>query len=249
MYRCYRASRGASASLATALSVHRAVGSFKNVSLFLAVSGFVRRKHLEAGFPPKRLRVKPNFAWPSLVRQGAGRYFLYLGRLSPEKGVPTLLSAWRREHGRLLVVANGPQAERLKDAGGRGVEFLDPVPPSNVPGLLREARALLVPSLGYEGAPRAVVEAYAAGVPVLASGIGALTEVVKHDLAGLHVNPGDRVAWAEAMERLLDDNESERLGEGAYRLWQEHYTPEKGLANLEAAYREAMRLWEADQTT
>lgn len=249
LYACFRRSRPASAALATAITAHRVIGSFGRVTLFLSVSEFVRRKHLEGGFLPERMRVKPNFAWPSSVRQGPGSYFIYAGRLSPGKGVEVLLSAWRGDFGRLLIAGDGPQARQLRDAAGSGVEFLGPVKPTDIPGLLQEARALIVPSVSYEGAPRGILEAYASGTPVVASRIGALEEIVEHGISGLHVEAGNPAAWAEAIGQLLDDNESERLGEGAYRLWQEHYTPETGLANLEAAYREAMRLWEADQTT
>ena len=94
-YRCYRGSRLGSGALAGSLGLHRALGTFDDVRRFLAVSDFVRAKHVEAGFPPEQIKVKPNFSWPLPRREGPGEYFLYLGRLSPEKGVPTLLEAWR----------------------------------------------------------------------------------------------------------------------------------------------------------
>jgi glycosyltransferase involved in cell wall biosynthesis len=91
-------------------------------------------------------------------------------------------------------------------------------------------------SFANEGAPRAVLEAFAAGVPVIASRL----EVVRDGVSGLvlsHREPGE---WRAAVERLLDDGEAERLGEGAWRTWRANYGPEMGLQALEAAYREAM---------
>src|SRR5207253_4200048 len=102
------------------------------------------------------------------------------------------------------------------------------------------ARALLVPSRWYEGAPRVVLEAYAAGVPVLASRIGALPELVEDGESGLLAAPDDVPAWRAALERLSDDAESERMGARARHLWKERYSPERGLENLEEAYRSSL---------
>jgi len=239
-YGCYRGSHLASAALATSLSVHRALRTFDRVKIFLAVSDFVRSKHLEAGLPAARLRVKPNFAWPAARRNGSGDYFLFLGRLSPEKGMDTLLRAWRDARASLVVVGDGPEGPRLRPRAPRGVEFRGSVDPQDVSPLLARARALLVPSRSYDGAPRAILEAFAAGVPVIASDIGGLPELVEDGLSGLLVTPDDPTAWSGAVERLMDDAESERLGEGAWRSWRDRYSPERGLAELEAAYRAAL---------
>jgi glycosyltransferase involved in cell wall biosynthesis len=239
LHACYRDSTLGSAALATSLTLHNTFHTFDRVAKYLAVSGFVRRKYVEAGWPYDRIEVKSNFASESPKREGPGRYFLYLGRLSPEKGVETLLSAWRRSSARLLVVGDGPTARALKADAPPNVEFRPTVSPAEVPTLIREARALLLPSLWYEAQPRVILEAYAAGVPVLASDLGALPEAVGPD-SGLLVAPGDAGSWADAIERLLDDRESERLGHGAWRRWRDRYSPEHALQNLEDAYRRAV---------
>ncbi len=240
-HRCYRGSALGSAALAASLSLHRTVRSFDTVSLFLPVSEFVRRKYVEGGFPEGRLVVKPNFTWPLEPRAGAGSYFLYLGRLSPEKGVDTLLRAWRlgrREHD-LVVVGDGPEAPALRGGSVSGVQFRAGVPASEVPRLLAGARAVLVPSRWYEAAPRVIVEAFAAGVPVIASRIGALPDLVRDEEAGILVPPDDPQAWARATARLEDDAECRRLGEGARAIWSQRHSPEQGLRGLEAAYERA----------
>jgi glycosyltransferase involved in cell wall biosynthesis len=239
VHACYRDSTLGSAALATSLSLHNAFNTFDRVTKYLAVSGFVRRKYVEAGWPDDRIEVKSNFAWKIPRREGPGRYFLYLGRLSPEKGVETLLSAWRRSSARLLVVGDGPTAGALKADAPPNVEFRLTVSPPEVPALIREARALLLPSACYEAQPRVILEAYAAGVPVLASDLGALPEAVPPD-SGMLVAPGDAGAWSHAVERLLDDRESERLGQGAWRRWRDQYSPERALQNLDEAYRGAV---------
>jgi glycosyltransferase involved in cell wall biosynthesis len=241
-HRCYRGSALGSAALATSLSLHRALGTFDRVSRYLAVSDFVRRKHVEAGLDPTVIAVKPNFVWPMTARRGPGEYFLYLGRLAQEKGVDTLLAAWAlgQPLGRLLIVGDGPEAATLRAAAPAGVEFRSQVAAEDVPSILASARALLIPSRWYEAAPRTITEAYAAGVPVLASDIGALPEAVEAGSTGHLVPVDDPHAWAEAVRRLGDDAESERLGARARRLWSERFTPQHGLAGLEAEYAEAV---------
>jgi glycosyltransferase involved in cell wall biosynthesis len=204
--------------------------------MFLAVSEFVRTKHVEAGFPVDRLRVAPQFAWPTTPRQGPGEYFLYLGRLAQNKGTATLMDAWTERSGRLLVVGDGPEMSHLRSVAPPSVEFRGLVPADIVPELLRGARALLVPSLVYDAAPRVIAEAYAAGVPVLASRIGGLPEVVRDGESGMLITPGAPDEWAAAVERLSDDGESVRLGAGALRLWAERHRPDQSLSRLEDAY-------------
>jgi glycosyltransferase involved in cell wall biosynthesis len=242
---CYRGSRGASAALAGSLALHRRLRTFDRVRLFLAVSPFVARKHVQAGLDPSRIRVKPNFSWPAPVRRGPGRHFLFLGRLSPEKGVNVLLDAWRalgerRPAPRLVIAGDGPAGPGLRAAAPPGVEFVGTVRPQEVPALVGEARALLLPSVCYEGEPRSVLEAFAAGVPVLASRTGGLPALVDEDACGLLAPPGDVPAWTAAVERLCDDETAERLGRGAYRRWGRRHSPGQGLRALTGAYDEAI---------
>jgi glycosyltransferase involved in cell wall biosynthesis len=239
-YRCYRDSAAGSAALATSLTLHRTANTFDRVTRFFAVSGFVRDKYVEAGFDPGRVRVKRNFAWETARRVGAGEYFLYLGRLSPEKGVETLLEAWRAAPGKLLVVGGGPDADALRRAAPAGVEFAGEVDSGAVAAIVAKARALLVPSRWFEAAPRGITEAYAAGVPVLASRIGALEEAVTDDVSGWLLPHDDPAAWEAAARRLGDDAEAERLGGGAFDIWETSFSPERGLAGLEAAYEDAL---------
>jgi glycosyltransferase involved in cell wall biosynthesis len=240
VHRCYRGSAPGSAALATSLGVHRLAGTFREVSGFLAVSEFVRDKHLEAGMDAGRIRVKPNFVAPLPRREGPGGDFLYLGRLSPEKGLDRLVGQWRDIPGRLVVVGDGPDRARLEAAAPNSVEFRGAVPPDQVGGYLARARALVLPSICYEGAPRTVVEAYAAGVPVIANRNGALPSVVSDGLTGLLVDPAGPGGWRDALARLGDDALSARLGEGAFAAWHSRYSPEQGLADLEAAYTAVM---------
>jgi glycosyltransferase involved in cell wall biosynthesis len=237
---CYRGSTAASATLATSLAFHNALGTFANVSMYLAVSRFLMDKHVEAGVPASRIRVKPNFVPAMPRRHGPGDSFLYLGRLAREKGVDTLLRAWKGAPGRLVVVGDGPDGSRLRAMAPPGVDFRGSVPSSEVPEILQHARALLVPSRWYEGEPRAILEAFASGVPVIVSDIGGLPDLVAHGTSGLVVPPHDVRAWTDAVGRLGDEAEAQRMGEEAWRTWSELYSPDRALRELVAVYEDVV---------
>ncbi len=240
VHRCYRGSAPASGILATSLAVHRGLHTFDRVDRFLAVSDFVQKKHVEAGIAADRIGVTPQFAWPTARREGPGDYFLYLGRLTREKGANMLVEAWTQSLGRLVVVGDGPEMEHLRAVAPPNVEFRGLVAGDAVPALLRGARALLVPSLANDPAPRSVTEAFAAGIPVVASRSGGLPEAIEHDESGLLVTAGAADEWEAAVERLSDDVEAIRLGDGAWRMWSELHRPEHSLSRLEHAYTAAL---------
>lgn len=243
---CYQGSVLASGAIAAAVSAHRALRTFDRVALFLADGEFVKRRHLDAGMFAGRIRAKPQFCPATARRVGAGKYFLYVGRLHSEKGVRVLLDAWRDVAAELVIVGDGPEAASLRASAPPRVTFTGQLPGDAIPALMREARALLVPSVWYEGSPRTIVEAYAAGIPVVASRIGALPDVVSDGRSGLLVTPGAVAAWATAVRSLLDDDLAARLGDGAYARWRHEFRPEDGLAHLQRAYRDAIALARAD---
>ena len=245
VHRCYRGSIGGSATIAASLGVHRATGSFDAVHRYAAVSDFIRETYDRIDFAPRRIVVKPNFAPPAETRAGPGTGFLFLGRLTPEKGLATLLEAWGDPHAvlePLTIAGSGPEEASLRAAAPPGVRFLGDVPGEHVPALIGASRAVLIPSVWEEAAvPRVALEAYACGVPVIASDRGALPEGVVDGETGFLVPAEDHLAWRSAIERVGDDSTSERLGDGALQLWRERYAPSPGLARLEALYDEATR--------
>jgi glycosyltransferase involved in cell wall biosynthesis len=241
VHACYRGSRPASATMAASLTLHRAIRTLDGVTLFLAVSEFVRSRHVAAGIEPSRIRVKPSFVHPGSRRVGPGGPFLVIGRLTQEKGVDTLLRAWGEWP--LEIIGDGEERRALERLAPSSVSFLGAIPGSEVSDALTRARALLIPSRS-EGLPRVVIEAFAAGVPVIASRVGGLPELVEHSVSGLLVGVDDGDGWRAAVGRLTDDAESIRLGDGAFRTWRERHSPECGLRALELAYTDAMRLRE-----
>lgn len=241
VHACYRGSRRASGAMAASLALHRFVSTFDRVALFLAVSNFVRDKHIEGGLDAGRIRVKPNFVLPTRRRVGAGGPFVVISRLAREKGVDMLLRAWGGGSP-LEIIGDGAERAELERIAPPSVVFKGALPADDIPEVLAGARALLVPSR-LDWLPRVVVEAFAAGVPVIASRIGGLPELVDDGVNGLLVDVDDEDGWRAAAEQLLDDDESIRLGDGAFATWQRRHSPEVGLVELERAYADAMELY------
>jgi glycosyltransferase involved in cell wall biosynthesis len=251
VHACYRNSRAASATVATMLGVHRALGTWSRaVDLHIVPSEFARRKFIEGGLPPERLVVKPHFVHPD-PGPGAGRggYALFVGRLSPEKGVHTLLRAWgllpstAAAGAALKIVGDGPLAVELSQVAARlpGVSMLGPRSEAQVYELLGEASCLVVPSESYETFGRVIVEAFARGTPVVASDIGAIAEAVEHGRTGLLCAPGDPESLAAQLERLMtDDAERGRMRGAARAEFEAKYTAERNYALLADIYRQVI---------
>jgi glycosyltransferase involved in cell wall biosynthesis len=242
---CYRGSRAATAPIALSTTAHRWLGTWNRVASFVTLSSFAREKVIAGGLPPARVVVKPNFVQPpSRVREGPGAQYVFLGRLTPEKGADVLVSAWSADLGRLLVAGDGPERRGLEQqarAHGGTVRFLGSLSPQECGELLRSARALVVPSRAYEGFPVAVVEAYAHGVPVIAPAHGAFPEVVEDGVTGLLFRAGDAADLRARMRTLADPQRSLEMGAAARHAYETRYTPERNLRALHAIYGRAMR--------
>jgi glycosyltransferase involved in cell wall biosynthesis len=247
VHACYRGSRAASLTVAVGITAHRLLGTWtERVSSFIALTGFARTKLIEAGLPAARIAVKPNFVYPTdRPRTGAGKHVLYLGRLSPEKGVLLLLDAWTASSLPLVIAGDGPGRADLEahatDLGG-SVTFLGNQPRDVCSELLREARMLVVPSLWYEGFPVVVAEAYAQGVPVVAPGHGSFPEIVTDGQTGVLFRPGDAASLTQAMEQLSDPDASIAMGRRAKQRYEDRYGPERNLESLLRVYAEATEL-------
>lgn len=242
---CYRGSRAASAALAGMLTLHRGLRTYRNkVARYIALNEFCRRKFIEGGLPAERIVVKPNFAdWTegAQFRDPAKRGgFLYVGRLSVEKGIATLAAAMALVAGaRLRVAGGGPEAEALD--GVAGVTLLGNLPSDAVRLEMSCAAALVVPSIWYENFPRTIVEAFVSGVPVIASRIGALAEIVRDGETGLLFESGnardlaDKMSWAQA-----HPDQTAAMGRNARAEYEAEFTAEVNYRRLTDIYREVL---------
>lgn len=242
LHACYRDNRKASAVTAAMLSIHRALGTWHDrVDAYVALSEFARRTFVEGGLPEARIHVRPNYVEPPTederAARGDGSYGLYVGRLSEEKGVDVAVRAWRELDIPLVVLGEGPLSKVLRNDAPHHVEFAGQVSRDQVRRLMLNAAFLVVPSIWYEGCPMVVLEAFSLGLPVLASDLGSLTELVEEGRNGVRVTPGDATALAEAAGRLAASRSLRaELGEGATDTYFAHYSPERAYRRLMAIY-------------
>lgn len=249
-YRCYRDSWGASAAATLALgAAHAAHVWQRHVDLFLAMSQFARDQFIAGGLPEEHIRVKPHFVPDPGERQlppSASGKVLFVGRLSREKGLYPLLDAWAEAATggcELLVVGAGPLRRELEARALPRVRFLGWQPPDEVRKLMLNARLLVFPSIWYETFGLTIVEAMAAGVPVLASDLGGTPELLGPLAGDWLVPPGDARSWAAALSATVQDNgRIDAAGCQARRRYADLYSPGRGLELLEGAYRSVSSL-------
>ena len=246
-YRCYRGSRLQSLALTVSLTAHRVLGTWpRGVDAYIALTEFGRRIFIRGGLPQDRIFVRPNAVRGAEPCEYAGpRSAVFVGRLSPEKGIHVLLDAWSHLPGvPLRIVGDGPLLSEVRAivASRRlsHVEVLGPQSHDRVLDTLRDSGMLVFPSLWYEGLPVAILEALAVGLPVIASDLGAQAEVVRDGVNGLLFAPGDARALADSVSRLIAaDGLAKHLARGARRDFEERYSPERSYQALMHVYARA----------
>jgi glycosyltransferase involved in cell wall biosynthesis len=228
------------------LSVHGVLRTWeRKVSVYIALTEVARKMFVEGGLPRHKLTVKPNFVDPDPgPGSGSGGYALFVGRLSAEKGLDTLLEAWRRLDGqvRLFVVGDGPLAAFVSKTAGNipRVSWLGRRDPPEIQSLLRDAMCLVFPSEWYETFGRVVIEAFAAATPVIAAGHGAAAELVQDGITGLHFRPAEPADLAAKVMSLSADAAMQtRMRAAARKEFERRYTSAVNYELLMAIYRRA----------
>jgi glycosyltransferase involved in cell wall biosynthesis len=248
MHACYRDNLAASGTVAAMLAVHRALHTWsKLVDVYITLTEFARNKLVEGGLAREKIVVKPNFVFPDPgAGQGRGGYALFAGRLSPEKGLDTMLTAWESLSVKppLKIAGEGPLAPRVAELAQRSgnVEYLGRVPKEQVLNLMQGAAVLIFPSNCYEGFPMTIAEAFATGLPVIASGMGSMSSLIEHGRTGLHFRPGDtedlasKVEWAFSHPGELADMRCQ-----ARARFETEYTADRNYALLMDIYGRSVR--------
>ncbi|MDX1502564.1 MAG: glycosyltransferase family 4 protein [Thermoanaerobaculia bacterium] len=243
---CYRGSRGATAAVATMTAVHRLLKTWdRKVDRYIALTESGRRRFIEGGLPAAKLAVKGNFlADDPGAGAGGGGFALFAGRLAPEKGLDTLLRAWRVIGRRLplQILGDGPLAERVRTEARttEGVEWLGSRPRDEVLRKMGEAALVVVPSEWEEPFGLVVIEAFAKGTPVVAAAIGALPSLVDEGRSGFLFPAGDAEALTARVEEFLGLGETgDRLRAAARAAFAERHTAEVNYRRLMAVYEAA----------
>lgn len=209
-HRCYRGSLFATLPLAINITLYRKWLS-RWVGRFLVFSEFQRGRMVKYGLSYERISMKPNFiAAKDCEEKDRARLnqILYVGRLSPEKGIPTLIKAWHligtSLKCKLILVGDGDfRAGYEAMAAGLGVDFVGKQPNEVVRSMIAESKAVILPSECWEGMPITVLESFAEGTPCIVSNLGALPEMVKSGELGEVFEAGNPDSLAVAVNRLL----------------------------------------------
>jgi glycosyltransferase involved in cell wall biosynthesis len=242
--KCKKNSLGASLLAAFECTFYNPRRLAKHISRFICPSQFMANMLCRSGVVSEKVSVIPNFLPDAEIRSSGNDYFLYCGRLTPEKGVVTLLEAFEKfGHGELRIAGDGPQREylqnRVKQSGNKNIHFLGHQTPHEIERLLAGCRAVIVPSVWYENLPYAVMETMAAEKPVIASRIGGIPEMVEHGTEGLLFIPGDVAELSLALSKIWNDDETAtKMGAAGKRKVKALYSAEKHYRLLSQVYSE-----------
>jgi len=246
IHACYRSSRGASAVATGVFGLHRLLGTWKRaVHTYVALTQYAKAKFVANGLPEQRIVVKPNFICPD---PGPGEHtegsFLFVGRLSGEKGLGTVLQAWGKlgRKARLKIVGSGPLEQSVRQWIRRvpNIEYLGFRPLPEVLALMKDSKALLLASTCNESFPRVLAEAFATGLPVVASRLGGLEELIEDGRTGLHFRAGDTDDLTTRIEWLLaHPSETAAMGQRARQEYLAKYTGDRGYEMLMEVYGHA----------
>lgn len=243
--RCVMDSLAKSALSAFENKVHRSRGIYDVIQYLIMPSEFYRQKFLAAGYAPERLAHIPNFLnlapLEDAAREKKAPYILYVGRLSEEKGLRTLLRAAEGADIPLRIAGTGPMEEEIKAllrqpsfSRVRLLGFLEG------PALMDEicgASALILPSEWYENGPYAAIEALRCARPLIGSRIGGITEMIGKN--GMLIEPGDAEGFRAAMGAVIaaPDAEWKKMSDASLRLYREQYTAKRFAERLGEVYR------------
>ena len=248
LHRCYRGSAVQTATISTMLGTHRRMGTWREcVAAYIVLSEFMRGKMIEGGLPVDKLHVRSTpINTPEPRLDAAGDYVQFIGRLSEEKGVEILLELSKRlERGTLRVAGTGPLRARVAQAASSsrgGLEYLGELEHSSVLQYLSHAKVLVFPSISYEGFGLVVLEAMSLGIPIVASRISALPEMVSDGVEGFLVEPNDVSSLALRVNQLLaDDGLRRKMGAAARKRFSKHYSIDSSYSRLMEIYESAIR--------
>lgn len=243
---CYRGSRSQSGVTAAMLTFHRARRTWqREVDRFIALTEFSRQKFIEGGLPADKIIVKPNFLVDDPGMGIGGDHFLFAGRLDLAKGIQIMLDAWGRQSvpPRLVIAGTGPLEGVVEQASAtsKSLDYRGRLDHPDVLGQMQHARALVFPSLWYEAFPMTIVEAFGSGLPVIASNLGSMAEIVDDHRTGLLFEPGNAADLAAKVRWASEHPEKMReYGHNARQEYERKYTAELNYKMLMDIYQQAI---------
>lgn len=255
--RCYRQSALGSLAWMRLMDQGWSKGIFADsVDAYICPSSEVAAVHAQMGLPKEKLRLIPNacedsFHQAELPAAEPRNGGAFLGRLVQEKGADTLIDAWRDIDLPLRIIGDGPERAALqaRAAAHKSIQFLGQRPHAEVSGLIQATGFLVFPSRWAEPFGLGIIEAMAAGRPIIATRMGAPSEIVQHEVTGLLVPPDDPQALKAAIEHLRDHpQKAAQMGQAARKTYLERYRPEAHAHSLTRLYQSLIAKPQPEQT-
>ncbi len=248
IHSCYRGSRVTTAVVASMINSHRRRGTWENeVDAYISLTHFAKSRFVAGGLPDNLIHVKPNFvSKDSGTGEGNGGYILFVGRLSEEKGIRTLLRTWKdSDIGLTLkIIGTGPLSDQVKKVASldHNIEYLGFLSQEEVKTHMKNAAATVVSSVWYETFGRVVVESFSVGTPVIASRIGALSELLSDGETGLLFEAGNSEDLKEKLHsfKKLSKERSGQMRANARRAFETKYNPAVNYSMLRDIYQFAL---------
>lgn len=239
----YRHSTLQTATVALMTAIHNMLGTWKNkVDCYITLTRFACAKFESSALSisPKKLVIKPNF----IKDCGNGEtdredFFLFIGRLTEEKGIRTLLRAASLYNFKFTIIGEGPLGKEVENFARQNptMTYLGFQSKSIVISYLKKCKALIFPSIWYEGFPLTIIEAFCTGTPVIASDMGGMTEIIQNRVNGLHFEPGNEKDLVSKILEIEDENDlAKKLSNNARSTYLNHYTPAKNYDQLVGVY-------------
>ncbi|MGF7081512.1 glycosyltransferase [Mucilaginibacter sp. UYCu711] len=227
--------------------LHQKLGTWQNAAKFIALGEHTKKIFLDSKYKDlvANIMIKPNFCYPAKIKTEKADYYLYLGRLTEEKGILTLLKAFANNGLKLIIAGTGPLSKEVEAhaLNYNNITFLGHVDKDTANELLSRAIALIFPSLWFETFGMVIIEAFASSTPVIASNLGQLEYTIVEKYSGLHFTPGDEVDLQQKIDYYDRLTPIEKLGyqNNALNNYIENYAPDKNLYELLNIYDKAVK--------
>jgi len=230
--------------LAFVVWFHKKIGTWRMVDKYIVLTDFARTLFVNSSFgvSEQKYVVKPNFV-NAVATQPAKRMgrFLFIGRLSQEKGIQMLMEAFRNIDHELYIAGDGPLKGELEKVCRQreNIKYIGSLDSDGVKEAMNQCIALIFPSIWYEGMPMTLLEAFASGTPVIAGNIGAMSSMVQHGYNGLHFksgHPEDLIAQVQYWQSLSPE-EKYNYSINARNTYESFYTPESNLEKFLTIYQ------------
>ncbi len=253
-YKCvmdgvYRNSIMQTAVTAHMIEYHRKNSTWKKFpSVFIALSQFSKSKFIEGGLPEDRIFIKPNFLKDPLIdfkgleiKPNKNNRFMYVGRISSEKGVDDLVKCWLINDigAELYMVGDGPAKPKLQKLSkhNSSVKWIGEVSREDILNLFSESKAVIFPTKWYEGQPLVLLEALSMGCPVITSRIGNPQDIIEDGITGLHFTPGNVRDLYQKIKFVQNNPEKlKELSQNARKAYLDKYTPEHNIKQVDEIY-------------